>query len=183
MLILTGPSASGKTEIVKILIEKYNLKKLVTYTTRKPRPNEVDGVDYNFISEEEFLKLKEKNEFLETTNYNNNYYGSRISDVNYDKVVILDPSGVNVFKEILKERIVIIFLNTPEELRIERMRQRGDDEMIIEKRINNDRVTFEKDKYTHVDYVYQNEIIELDELAKQIYYRYIEHINELKKDV
>lgn len=180
MLVLTGPSASGKTEIAKILIEKYNLKKLVTYTTRPPREGEVNGVDYHFVTVEEFLKLKANDEFVETTFYNNNYYGSRIADISYDKVVILDPSGVNAFREILKDRIVIVFLNTPEELRIKRMQLRGDKEELIEKRIFNDRKTFTQDQYNFVDYTYQNEIIDLNDLAKQIYDKYLEHIETLK---
>jgi len=179
MLVLSGPSASGKSEIVKILTEKYDLKKLVTYTTRPPRLGEINGIDYNFVTVDEFLKLKANNEFLETTYYNNNYYGSRLADINFEKIVILDPSGVNVFREILKEKIVVVFLTAPESLRIERMRKRGDDEKIIEKRILNDRTTFTLDKYQHIDYIYHNETIELDALAKQIYDCYIKHIEKL----
>lgn len=180
MLVLTGPSASGKTEIVKILIDKYNLKKLVTYTTRPPRLGEVDGADYHFISVEEFLKLKEADEFIETTFYNNNYYGSRKSDISFEKVVILDPSGVNEFKNYLKEKIVIVYLNTPEQLRIERMRARGDASHLIERRIVNDRNTFTKQAYDHVDYIYKNEIIDLEVLTKQIYNEYLSHVNKIK---
>ena len=56
MLILIGPSASGKTEVAKLLAKKYNITKIVTYTTRAPRVNEVNGVDYNFVSVEEFAQ-------------------------------------------------------------------------------------------------------------------------------
>ena len=52
MLILIGPSASGKTEVAKLLAKKYNITKIVTYTTRAPRINEINGVDYNFVSVE-----------------------------------------------------------------------------------------------------------------------------------
>ena len=76
MLILIGPSASGKTEVAKLLAKKYNITKIVTYTTRTPRVNEVNGVDYNFVSVEEFAKLTEENFFVETTYYNSNYYGT-----------------------------------------------------------------------------------------------------------
>ena len=66
MLVLVGPSASGKTEATKLLIEKYNLKKLVTYTTRKIRVNEVNGKDYHFISVDEFKqKIQERNNHRE----------------------------------------------------------------------------------------------------------------------
>lgn len=180
MLVLTGPSASGKTEIAKILINKYNLKKLVTYTTRPPRLGEIDSIDYHFINVSDFLKMKEDNEFIETTYYNNNYYGSRSSDISYEKVVILDPSGVNAFKKSLKDKIVIIFLNTPESLRIDRMRDRGDQLHLIEARIKNDRDTFSKNVYEYVDYTYKNEIIDLRELTKEIYNTYLSHIDKLK---
>ena len=175
MLVLAGPSASGKTEIAKILINKYNFKKLVTYTTRPPRLGEVNGVDYNFVSVEEFLELKENDEFIETTYYNNNYYGSRKSDIGPNKVVILEPSGVNVFKKCLGDKIVIVFLNTPEDLRISRMRGRGDKEHIIESRITNDRTYFTPNAFDHIDYYYKNEIIDLGELSNQIYESYINH--------
>jgi guanylate kinase len=182
MLILTGPSASGKTEIAKILVNKNKLKKLVTYTTRPPRLGEVDGIDYHFVSVSDFMTLKDNDEFIETTYYNNNYYGSRKSDVSPEKVVILDPSGVNKFKECLKDKVVIVFLNTPEKLRVERMTQRGDSTDLIEKRIKNDRNTFTKDAYNHVDYTYKNEIINLESLAEEIYNTYIAHINTLKSN-
>ena len=63
MLILIGPSASGKTEVAKLLAKKYNITKIVTYTTRKPRINERNGIDYNFISLEEFANLSSENFF------------------------------------------------------------------------------------------------------------------------
>ena len=59
MIILIGPSASGKTSIAKELIEKYNFKKFVTNTTRKMRVGEINDIDYHFITKEQFLdKLK-----------------------------------------------------------------------------------------------------------------------------
>jgi len=177
MLVLTGPSASGKTEIAKLLINKHNLSKFVTYTTRPPRVGEVDGKDYHFISVADFINLKNNDEFIETTFYNNNYYGSRKSDVGFDKVVILDPSGVNAFKESLDNGILIIFLNTPEELRVQRMIKRKDSIELIERRIKNDRVTFSKDQYNYVDHTYKNEIIDLEKLADEIYNAYLLYTN------
>lgn len=95
MLVLIGPSASGKTEIAKILIRDFGMKKLVTYTTRPARPGEQDGIDYHFVTVDEFKALDEAEEFVETTFYNGNYYGSRKRDVDMNKVVVLDPSGLN----------------------------------------------------------------------------------------
>ena len=71
MLILIGPSASGKTEVAKLLAKKYNITKIVTYTTRAPRVNEVNGVDYNFVSVEEFAKLINDEVYEQTSKYLN----------------------------------------------------------------------------------------------------------------
>ena len=64
MIILVGPSASGKTEIVKYLIKYFSYTKFVTTTTRNIRVNEINGVDYNFISTAEFLDKIKNNEFI-----------------------------------------------------------------------------------------------------------------------
>ena len=76
MLILVGHSASGKTEIANQLKRDYNMKKIITYTTRPKRINEVDGVDYHFVDEIKFLKLKEEG-FLFQGNFASilGYYG------------------------------------------------------------------------------------------------------------
>ena len=64
MLILSSPSGAGKTTITKKIQQKYHSFKIsVSHTTRKPRPNEVDGVDYNFISHDKFQELIEKKHF------------------------------------------------------------------------------------------------------------------------
>ena len=76
MIVLIGASASGKTEVAKTLIAKKGFSKIVTYTTREIRPSEVNGVDYHFVTKEKFLELKNDNFFLETTTYNNNFYGT-----------------------------------------------------------------------------------------------------------
>lgn len=173
MLVLTGPSASGKTEIAKILIAKYHLNKFVTYTTRPMRVGEVNGIDYHFITTTEFLRMKDNGEFIETTCYNHNYYGSRKKDVDFNKVVILDPSGVNAFYQAIGEEIVAVFLDTPEEIRKIRMIERGDNLEIIKKRILNDRQTFQKENYLHLDFSFKNLDIDLDSLADQIYQTYL----------
>ena len=58
MLILVGPSASGKTEIAKLLDVKYHLTKIVTHTTREKSINQNDDIDYHFVSKDTFLNLK-----------------------------------------------------------------------------------------------------------------------------
>ncbi|MDD4005965.1 MAG: guanylate kinase, partial [Bacilli bacterium] len=70
MIILVGASASGKTEIAKILTRKYGIVKAITHTTRDMREGEKNGVDYFFVSKDEFAALAKQNAFVETTFYN-----------------------------------------------------------------------------------------------------------------
>ena len=81
MVILSSPSGAGKTTISKKIQQKYqNFKISVSHTTRKPRPNEIDGVDYFFIDKSEFEKKITNNEFYEYAKIFDNYYGtSKIS--------------------------------------------------------------------------------------------------------
>ena len=77
MVILSSPSGAGKTTITKKIQQKYhNFKISVSHTTRKPRPNEIDGVDYFFVNEDIFLKKKINNEFYEHAKIFDNYYGT-----------------------------------------------------------------------------------------------------------
>ncbi|HOE06685.1 MAG TPA: AAA family ATPase [Bacilli bacterium] len=175
MLILVGPSASGKTEIANILINDYHMKKVVTYTTRSMRVNEVAGVSYNFVTMDEFLKMKENDEFVETTFYNNNYYGTRKKDVSSEKIVVLDLNGLKSFQEKMPDAIFSVYLDTAEETRILRMALRGDSREQIEKRIINDRQLFDKEKIV-VDHIIRNEDTSLEKLADTIYQIYTKNI-------
>ena len=174
MLILVGPSASGKTEVANILINKYDMKRMVTYTTRPIRIGEVNGVSYNFVTIEEFLKLKENNEFVESVCYNGNWYGTRKKDVSDDKIVILEPKGFQAFFETMPNEIVSFYLQTSEVERINRMIYRQDKEEDIQKRILNDREVF--NNIPNIDYCIANEQVTLVELADKIYKLYKEKI-------
>ncbi|MGI6767911.1 MAG: guanylate kinase [Bacilli bacterium] len=174
MLILIGPSASGKTEVAKILISKYGMQRLVTYTTRKKRVGEIDGRDYHFLTVPEFLKLNAEGEFVETTLYNGNYYGSRKKDVSFEKVVILDPNGLRCYAEKLKGKITAIFLKTPKEVRKERMILRGDDPELIKLRLKKDDEIFQSSKLP-LDFIVPNNGIDLETLAIYVYNLYCNH--------
>ena len=77
MVILSSPSGVGKTTITKKLQQKYqNLKISVSHTTRPPRSNEIDGVDYVFVTKKKFKDLIEKDEFYEHAMIFENYYGT-----------------------------------------------------------------------------------------------------------
>lgn len=104
ILTITGPTGSGKTELLRILCENYPIAKMVTTTTREPRPGEVSGVDYNFVSERWFQGMVDSGGFIEHTTFEGNYYGTsanecqRILDSGKTPAVILDPNGVVSFR-------------------------------------------------------------------------------------
>ena len=76
IFILSSPSGAGKTTLVKKISKNNNFQVSVSHTTRLPRPNEMDGKDYYFISKNYFKKLIKKNQFLEHAKVFDNYYGS-----------------------------------------------------------------------------------------------------------
>ena len=172
MLILVGHSASGKTEIANELKRNYEMKKIITYTTRPMRVNEVNGVDYHFVDEEEFLKLKNNNFFIETTYFNGYYYGSSKNDVKDDSVVILDPIGLQNFKNSKLDNIFAIFLNCEEDIRYKRMISRGDDPKKAQERLIHDREKFAYNKLKGVDETINTSIFSISYLSELVYETY-----------
>ncbi len=94
-IVISGPSGVGKGTICKKLFEEINAWYSISSTTRDPREGEVDGVNYFFITKDEFKKKIDEGEFLEYNYYNDNYYGT-------SKKMVLDKmnKGINVFSEI-----------------------------------------------------------------------------------
>ena len=76
MIVLSSPSGAGKTTITNLLSAKEGYSISVSHTTRKPRPNEVNGKDYYFVSADEFENLIKENNFFEYANIFNNRYGT-----------------------------------------------------------------------------------------------------------
>lgn len=176
MLILVGPSASGKTQIVKILREEYGLNKMVTYTTRNMRPNEVEGIDYFFLTKEEFEKRINENFFIEYVVYNGNYYGTSISQVSSDKVVILEPTGLKHYINKIRSEVKVAFLRCSKEIVRIRMQERGDDHNVIEKRLILDGEVFNKDVMNLADWIIDTSASNIYDNAKEIYSLYKDYI-------
>ena len=120
IVILSSPSGAGKTTLAKKISLEKNFFISVSHTTRKPRANEINGLDYFFVSKIEFEKLIKKEKFLEHANVFNNYYGSL-----KDTVIQKLESGVNVVFDIdwqgteqikqkkLNYKIITIFILPP----------------------------------------------------------------------
>ena len=144
MLILSSPSGAGKTTLTKKIQQKYqNFKISVSHTTRKPRPNEVEGVDYFFVSHEEFKKKISKNEFYEHAQIFENYYGTSRESVNSllkkNKNILfdIDWQGTQQLSKFEELKLIKVFLLPPNKKELEnRLIQRNQDNLdIISKRL------------------------------------------------
>lgn len=173
MIILTGASASGKTEVAKLLAKKFSIIKATTTTSRGPRINERDGVDYFFVTKERFVELIASSSFVEHTVYNGNYYGTGKSEVSPSKCVVVDPSGLRSFLSLNKKDIITFFLSASEETRKKRMESRGDNHHDIEKRLLNDRTAFSPSVIPPTDFMIETDRISIEEVTDKVYMRYV----------
>ncbi len=146
ILIISGPSGCGKSTLLKEVykdIEDYYFS--ISSTTRAPRVGEKDGVDYFFISKEEFLKDIEAGYFLEWAEVHGNYYGTSLKPINKavseGKLAIfdIDVQGHDIAREKLNNIITSVFITTPNLSELEkRLNNRAtDSKEIIENRIKN----------------------------------------------
>lgn len=178
MLILVGHSASGKTEIANALIKKYGIKKIITHTTRAKRQNENDGIDYYFHSEEEFLALKNKNFFIETTFFNDSYYGTAKEDIKDDRIIILDPPGLDALKKLNLDNLYAVFLKADRNVRFDRMIKRGDKKEDILIRLAHDQEKFSWEKLRNIDATVDSNIMSISYLSDLIYNQYMNIIRK-----
>ena len=150
MIILSSPSGAGKTTLVKLLSEKKNFFVSISHTTRTPRSNEKEGIDYFFIDKKSFQKLIEENEFLEFAEVFGNYYGTSkeniIKKLNDGLNVIFDidwQGTEQIIKKELDFKVVTIFILPPSKKVLkERLSNRDmKDKLIVEERMKQ----FDKD--------------------------------------
>lgn len=168
ILIISAPSGGGKTTVMNRLKEIYNITPLVGCTTRQPRPNEVDGQDYNFVTVQDFVKKIEEGYFIEYENIGGSYYGTP-KDTLYplikNMVLPIDVKGAINIKHILGNLTTTIFLYTRIEVLRQRLVDRGTESIEqIEKRMS--RVELELGHSKDFDYVINN--YDLDTTIKQI---------------
>ena len=180
MIVLTGASASGKTVTALDLQKRHGLVKAITTTTREKRAGETDGVEYFFISKEEFLKRLSENKFVEHSLYNGNYYGCGVDQVSDNKIVVLDPNGLHSFLKLKDKNIVSFLLIADESTRRSRMVSRGDKEENVKQRIENDVIDFSLEKIGKVDFVINTENYSIEEVSDLIYKLYKEKLEQQK---
>ena len=120
MIIFSSPSGAGKTTLVKLISENKNLFTSVSHTTRTPRSNEIDGVDYFFINEKAFQKLINEDKFLEHAKVFNNFYGTTkknvINKLDEGKNVIFDidwQGTEQIIESNLNYKLITFFILPP----------------------------------------------------------------------
>ncbi|MFA5421819.1 MAG: AAA family ATPase [Bacilli bacterium] len=181
MIILVGASASGKTEIAKILARKYGIVKAITHTTRPMREGERDGIDYFFVTKQQFLDLSKRDTFVETTLYNDNYYGCSKSQIHDDKAVIIDPNGLKAFLALKNPRVISFYIEADEETRYGRMISRGDSVENALKRIENDKKDFVSENIGFTHFIILNQENTLEEAADIVYRKYLGYLHNLNR--
>lgn len=140
--------ASGKDTIKRELI-KLGMNSVVTTTTRPMRSGEIPDVSYHFVTNEEFQDMSDRGLFAEYTYYNTAhgkwYYGSQFKDLedNENKVIILNPDGISELLHTTDlSQWYIVYLYCPMDITLERLKNRGDDEEEIKRRLADDMKKF-----------------------------------------
>ena len=171
-IIISAPSGTGKTTTCKRLKQRLpNLKIATSHTTRKIRKGETQGVDYFFISKEEFESKKNNNDFLEWAKVHREYYGTSFEALDkhrqngFDILLELDIQGVNSLRNMDFEGIYIMILPPSIEEMTKRLKKRGTEtEDDIEKRLKTGKEEIKV--YKKHDYVITN--FEVEETVESI---------------
>ena len=163
LYIVSAPSGAGKTSLVRALCERLeDVVMAVSHTTRSPRPGEVDGVDYHFVSREQFERMVRAGEFLEHAEVFGNHYGTSRQAVEKelaagrDVILEIDWQGARQVREKMPQALSIFILPPSREALRERLTQRGQDsEAVIERRMA--QAVAEMRHYDEYDYLVIND--------------------------
>ena len=171
LVIISGPSGSGKTSICNELTKCPRVKQSISYTTRKPRDGEKDGVDYCFVERSEFERLVKEDKFIEHAEYCGHLYGTpvgpvrEVADDNKIFILAIDVIGA---RQVMKKRpdAVYIFIKAPDDETLkQRLKSRlTEDDNVINKRFMAAKKEMEASK--HYDYCVIND--RLDDAVKEI---------------
>ena len=166
VIVISSPSGAGKSSIVKALLEEdNNLWLYVSTTTRAIRPGEKEGVNYNYVDKEEFIKKIDEGYFLEYTNYAGNYYGTPKKFIKEkiehgtDVILEIEIEGAANIKKLIPEAIFIFILPPSLKVLLKRLKNRNTDSN--EKIIERFHQTYkELNEITKYNYVVVNDVLE-----------------------
>ena len=168
LLVLSSPSGAGKTTLSRrLLAADPNVIMSVSVTTRPPRPGEVDGKDYHFISQEEFARLRDRGELLEYAEVFGNFYGTprravvEALQAGRDVLFDIDWQGTQQLAQAMEEDLVRIFILPPsaEELRDRLIGRAQDSASTVAKRMA--RAADEISHWPEYDYVIVNDNLDV----------------------
>ena len=162
LCVVSAPSGAGKTSLIKKILKDKNISVCISDTSRKPRVGEANGIDYNFISSDEFQDKIKNEKYLEHAMVHGNFYGTLIDSVvkllEDDIIVILeiDFQGAEIIKKKFPLSRSIFILPPSFEILEKRLRERGtDEEEIIIERLENAKIELSKAK--NYDYIIVND--------------------------
>ena len=162
IFVLSAPAGTGKTTLVRMLTDEFpNIIRSVSCTTRNPRPGETDGVDYFFVSKEEFEKRIEEGDFLEYAKVFEHYYGTSKSFVEnglgqgHHVFLVIDTQGARELMKTIQGVYIFVAPPSREEQRARLKKRAADSDEMIEKRL----LWAEKElaQAAHYDYQVVNE--------------------------
>ncbi|MDD5241757.1 MAG: guanylate kinase [Sulfuricella sp.] len=166
LFIVTAPSGAGKTSLVRALLENDSKVKLsISYTTRPPRPGETDGEDYHFVTEQKFLEMLGRGDFLESAQVYGNRYGTsqpwieNATRSGTDILLEIDWQGAAQVRKIFPQAAGIFILPPSLEALLARLKGRGQDSDEVIAR----RLAAAREDISHVeefDYVIINDVFE-----------------------
>lgn len=173
LIVLSGPSGAGKDSIIRELKNYYhNFWVSVSMTSRAPRGEEVDGIDYFFVSKEEFESHIKRNDFLEYAMYNGNYYGTPKSKINdfliqgKDVILEIEIQGALKIKEEFPEAIFIFIMPPSMRELVNRLKKRNTEN--IDKIIERFKKAYQEiNYYNNYNYVVVND--DLEEAVKKVW--------------
>ncbi|WP_312929983.1 guanylate kinase [Stutzerimonas nitrititolerans] len=163
LYIVSAPSGAGKTSLVKALLDAQpQVRVSVSHTTRGIRPGEVDGVNYHFVSREEFLERLDRDEFLEHAEVFGNLYGTsqrwleQTLDEGYDLILEIDWQGAQQVRRLMPQARSIFILPPTQEALRQRLTNRGQDsDEVIDGRMRE--AVSEMTHYVEYDYLIIND--------------------------
>ena len=184
IVILSSPSGAGKTTLVKEISLKNNFSISISHTTRKPRNNEINGVHYYFIDNEEFKKLISNKKFLEYAKVFNNFYGSS-EDVVFNKLekgqnVIFDidwQGTEQIIKRKLKYKIITVFILPPSRKELFNR--------LLNRDLKDEKTATERMKKFDEDVVHWKnyDLVVINDNFEKCYDKIIKYINSNKNDL
>ena len=168
LIIITAPSGAGKTTLIKEILKNYNnIKFSVSHTSREIRDNEKNGVDYYFVSKQEFKRGVELGQFVEWNFHFDCYYGTSKSEIidsinrKIPLLLELDVNGALAIQKLYPNQTISIFIEPPslDDLKI-RLEKRGSDTMVkINRRLQ--RIEFELSHKSNFDFTVVNDKLEV----------------------